>query len=484
MLSLDVLGLCDRLEGVSDCKPSILVVDDETTFRSAVIDLLADVGFDCAGAESGEAALALLASQRYDIVFTDLRMPGMDGLTLLREIKQKDESIMVVLITSHTSVDSTIEALRLGAYDYLIKPLEDIELILAIINRISDKLSLEAERKKLFEDLQEKNRDLDESRQKIIQYSLDISALYAAEKEMLAGLDLEEVYQRSVTHISRLVGFKPALFWIFDESRRELRLKSHCRMGVLDARSMDLHFPRAVSRVSRELKQSLISKVRQGTALFHPVRGHQVLYGVLAILDLHKKPFTKRQREILMRFASSVAVAVENAQLYQEVKTLATRDSLTGLYNRRHFENVLKLELLRAERHHHPVSLIFFDVDYFKIYNDTHGHPMGDVVLQEIASLVQSRVRDTDIVCRYGGEEFIIVLPYTTKEDARRLAEDIRKTVSIHRFPYGDQQPDGAVTISFGIAESPADGVGAEVIVKSADDALYRAKENGRNCVC
>jgi len=469
---------------VSDWKPSILVVDDESTFRSAVVDLLEDVGYACIGADSGEAALALLETQRYDIVFTDLRMPGIDGLTLLREIKKKDASITVVLITSHSSVDSTIKALRLGAYDYLIKPLEDIELILAIINRISDKLSLEAEKKKLLEDLQEKNRALDESRKKIIQYSLDISALYAAEKEMLAGLDLEEVYQRSVMHVSKLVGFQPALLWIFDKSRRKLLLKSHCRLGKLDASSLDLSFPKIVSRVSRALKQQLISKVKQGTALFHPIQGHQMFYGVLAILDLKKRPFTKRQKEILTRFASSVAVAVENARLYHEVKTLATRDSLTGLYNRRHFESVLKSELLRAERYRHPVSLIFFDVDYFKTYNDTHGHLMGDVVLREIAELVQSRVRDTDIVCRYGGEEFIIILPYTTKTDAKRLAEVIRKNVADHRFPYGDRQPDGAVTISFGISESPADGIGAEVIVKRADDALYRAKEMGRNCVC
>ena len=469
---------------MSDWKPSILVVDDESTFRSAVVDLLEDVGYACIGADSGEAALALLETQRYDIVFTDLRMPGIDGLTLLREIKKKDASITVVLITSHSSVDSTIKALRLGAYDYLIKPLEDIELILAIINRISDKLSLEAEKKKLLEDLQEKNRALDESRKKIIQYSLDISALYAAEKEMLAGLDLEEVYQRSVMHVSKLVGFQPALLWIFDKSRRKLLLMSHCRLGKLDASSLDLSFPKIVSRVSRALKQQLISKVKQGTALFHPVQGHQMFYGVLAILDLKKRPFTKRQKEILTRFASSVAVAVENARLYHEVKTLATRDSLTGLYNRRHFESVLKSELLRAERYRHPVSLIFFDVDYFKTYNDTHGHLMGDVVLREIAELVQSRVRDTDIVCRYGGEEFIIILPYTTKTDAKRLAEVIRKNVADHRFPYGDRQPDGAVTISFGISESPADGIGAEVIVKSADDALYRAKEMGRNCVC
>ncbi|NOY84559.1 MAG: diguanylate cyclase [Nitrospirae bacterium] len=469
---------------MSDWKPSILVVDDENTFRSAVLDLLQDVGFVCAAADSGEAALDCLAKQHYNIVFTDLRMPGIDGLALLREIKKIDESIIVVFITSHTSIDSTIEALRLGAYDYLIKPLEDIELILAMIHRITDKILLEAEKKSLLKNLQEKNRDLDESRQKIIQYSVDISALYTAEKEMLSGLDLEEVYQRSVAHISRLVGFKPALLWVFDKSRTKLVLKSHCRLGNLDEKSLSLEFPQVISRVSGDLKQALISKVTQGTALFHPVQGHQPFYGVLSILNLKRRPFSRRQKEMMTRFSFSVAVAIENAQLYHEVKTLGTRDALTGLFNRRHFEDIFKSELLRGARHHHPVSLIFFDVDYFKKYNDAHGHLMGDVVLRKLAELVQSRVRDTDIVCRYSGEEFIIVLPYTTKLDAKQLAEDIRQSVAAYKFPYGEQQPDGAVTISFGISESPLDGIGSEIVVKSADDALYRAKEMGRNCVC
>ena len=148
---------------------SILIVDDEVSFRSMMVELLIDAGFVVAGAESAEGALAMMEQCRYDIVFSDLRMPGMDGISFLREIKKRDASIEVVMVTSHTSVASAIEALRLGAYDYLIKPLDEVEQVLAIIKRISEKVGLEREKKKLLEDLQNKNRELEESRKKVIQ---------------------------------------------------------------------------------------------------------------------------------------------------------------------------------------------------------------------------------------------------------------------------------------------------------------------------
>ncbi len=142
-------------------KLSILVVDDESSFRSVIVEFLIGAGFVAEGAESGEAAFFVLDRRRYDVVFTDLRMPGIDGLALLDKIKKRDASIEVVMVTSHTSVSSAIQALRLGAYDYLIKPLDDLEQVLAIIKRISDKLSLAAEKKQLLEDLQSKNQELE-----------------------------------------------------------------------------------------------------------------------------------------------------------------------------------------------------------------------------------------------------------------------------------------------------------------------------------
>lgn len=476
-------------------KPAILVVDDEPSFRSVIIELLAGSGYAVTGAGSGEEALCLLERCRYDVVFSDLRMPGIDGLALLSEIKKREPSVEVVMITNHTSVSSAIEALRLGAYDYLIKPLDDIEQVLAIVKRVSEKLSLSAEKQQLLKDLRLKNqelekkhRELEDSHQRTIQYSEDISALYAAEKEILAGLDLSEVYQRSVTCLSKLLSLRPAALWILPESGDLLLLAARSeREGntyLKDRISLSEPLNWSSSNVPTSLKALLNSSISAKSALFHPIVSHRRLLGFLCVCDSERKAFTKREEEILSRFSVSIALAIENARLYEKVKAMAIRDGLTGLYNRRHFEAALNAEILRALRYHDPVSLIFLDVDYFKNYNDSQGHLKGDELLKELAGLVLKRIRATDIVCRYGGEEFTIILPSTNKERAKTVAQDIRARVEAHPFPNRIDQPAGMVTISLGISECPADGKSSVEIIKRADEALYRAKQAGRNRIC
>ncbi|MFY9270052.1 MAG: diguanylate cyclase [Candidatus Manganitrophaceae bacterium] len=468
-------------------KPSILIVDDETSFRSVLVELLTEAGYVVAGASSGEEALSMLDQRRYEIIFSDLRMPGIDGITLLREVKKRDASIEVIMVTSHTSVSSAIEALRLGSYDYLIKPLDEIEQVLAIVKRVSDKLTLEQEKKKLLEDLQNKNRELEESEKKIFQFSVDIAALYAAEKEILAGLDLGEVYQRSVTALSKLVDLRPSRLWVPSESGENLLLQAYSGIEEIDPKEWTIRFSDPLPshrEIPKEWGEAFLAKMEIDAVLFQPILGHEnKMFGLLAIFDRGKRAFTKREEDILSRFSSSVALAIENATLYERVKHLAIRDGLTGLYNRRHFEETLKQETVRAHRHKQPISLIFIDVDHFKNYNDGHGHRAGDEILKKVGSLIVGRVRGIDTACRYGGEEFTVILPYTEKASAWKVAEEIRSKIGSYPFPFREHQPGGAVTVSLGVAEYPADGETEEALVKAADSALYRAKQDGRNRV-
>lgn len=468
-------------------KPAILIVDDEPSFRSVLVELLIDSGYVVAGAESAEGALSMMEQCRYHIIFSDLRMPGMDGISFLGEVKRRDPSVEVIMVTSYTSVSSAIEALRLGAYDYLIKPLDDVAQVLAVIKRVSEKLSLEEEKRRLLEDLQKKNRELEESQKKVLQYSMDIVALYAAEKEILAGLDLAEVYRRAVGGLSKLVGLRPALFWSLSESGERLVPEAQSGLERIENPHWTIHLSDPLispnGSIPSDLKEALISKVAAGSALFHPVFGHQKLFGLLALFDPQREAFTKREQEILSRFSSSVAIAIENARLYESVKRLAIRDGLTGLYNRRYFEETLKSEVLRASRYKQPVTLIFIDVDHFKNYNDSQGHLRGDEVLKQVGRLIVKRVRETDIACRYGGEEFTVILPSTDKTNAKKVAEEIRERVAAWPFPAREQQPEGTLTISLGIAAYPADAKAEEALVKAADAALYRAKQRGRNRV-
>jgi diguanylate cyclase (GGDEF)-like protein len=310
----------------------ILVVDDEETIRSMLSQVLTEVGHEVTAVESGEEALEHFQREPFPLVITDIRMGGMDGIELLKEIRQLNVETQVLMITSYASMETAISALRAGAYDYLIKPFEDLDLITAAVDRAIEKIRFVIENQVLVESL-------------------------------------------------------------------------------------------------------------------------------------------KRNKE-------------ELEKLNEILRDMAIRDGLTGLYNHRYFYEVLTKEIDRATRHGHVFSLIFIDVDFFKRYNDSHGHLEGDKVLRELASIFQNRLRKTDLIARYGGEEFIILLPETHKNVAKIVAEEIRKMVEEHPFQGEEVQPMGALTISLGVALFPEDGSDIDSLIKSADGSLYEAKNTGRNKVC
>lgn len=169
--------------------------------------------------------------------------------------------------------------------------------------------------------------------------------------------------------------------------------------------------------------------------------------------------------------------------LNKRLELLSITDGLTGLYNHRHFYMRLEEEVKRAERYGHPISLIISDIDLFKHYNDTHGHPAGDAILKGVAACLKGNAREHDLVARYGGEEFTIILPETGKDAAMMLAERIRQIISEQPFPKKETQPGGNLTMSFGVATFPVDASDLNGLVDRADSALYRAKEGGRNRV-
>jgi len=161
----------------------------------------------------------------------------------------------------------------------------------------------------------------------------------------------------------------------------------------------------------------------------------------------------------------------------------AITDGLTGLYNFRYFQRQLEFEIRRAQRYLHPLSLVMVDIDHFKHYNDCHGHPQGNVILERIAALLKTYTRETNHVARYGGEEFVILLPETEARIAARAAVRLRRIIQKEPFPFQDEQPGGNLTASLGVASFPRDASGAEDLVQRADQALYRAKALGRNRV-
>ncbi|MCK6529454.1 diguanylate cyclase [Myxococcota bacterium] len=201
----------------------------------------------------------------------------------------------------------------------------------------------------------------------------------------------------------------------------------------------------------------------------------------LARENQHLVETLRRQNEELERIVHERTLELQDAN--SRLHKLAVTDGLTGLYNHRYFQEKWREEVRRARRYGEPLSLLMIDVDQFKNYNDTVGHPQGDVLLRDLASLLEQSVREVDVVARYGGEEFAIVLPKTPGPAARSLGERIRRSVEESEFPRREVQPGGRVTVSVGMACYPEDGETAEEILERADSAAYRAKRAGRNRV-
>lgn len=183
---------------------------------------------------------------------------------------------------------------------------------------------------------------------------------------------------------------------------------------------------------------------------------------------------------LLARLATCSAIALRNAILIDELRSQVAIDFLTGCYNRRGFEEHLRVEISRARRYMHPLSMILVDLDHFKAMNDRFGHPVGDHALLSVGQLLRRTFRTSDRVCRYGGDEFALIFPETDRAEAVRLAERLRARIS-STFP-DDDMPE-AITASLGVAAFPEDAGDAESLVLAADRALYQAKFRGRNQV-
>ncbi len=205
---------------------------------------------------------------------------------------------------------------------------------------------------------------------------------------------------------------------------------------------------------------------------------HSSLLGCLYVGAAKENAFTEEHRNIIETVSYQTAMALKNARLYEQTQQMALTDGLTGLYTHRLFQEKLSEEIEYADRHDQPVVLVMVDADNFKSYNDTLGHPAGDALLKEIAALLKDKVRAADIVCRYGGDEFALLLKNTRKDDAARMCERIREAFQL-RFGGNEVQ----VTSSIGLACFPTDADTKKDLAKAADDALYVSKRGGRNRV-
>ncbi|MCX5694435.1 MAG: diguanylate cyclase [Candidatus Omnitrophica bacterium] len=219
--------------------------------------------------------------------------------------------------------------------------------------------------------------------------------------------------------------------------------------------------------------------------LIIPLKAKDRVNGIIVADNfITNDPITKDDIRMLTMLANQAGLAIENSQLFELTVERAHSDYLTNLWNHGYFQLLLQIELEKAKATKSPLTLIMIDIDDFKIYNDTLGHQAGDKILKTLAVLLRNQSRKMDLVCRYGGEEFTIILPHTDKKEAFLIAERIR--MDIQKYPFLNEEifPNKHLTVSLGIATFPENGLLAADLITISDKSLYQAKKQGKNNTC
>jgi diguanylate cyclase (GGDEF)-like protein len=340
-------------------------------------------------------------------------------------------------------------------------------------------------------ELETENRDL---REKVE----ELRTFWTLSKTLSTTLNMEELLRLTLHLIGRSLQVDAYSLLLMDEASNRLTVKGG--FGLLSERAQDLSLslgegisgwvaktgePMLVPDVSAEARfaeQSCFP--RQGAFLCVPLRIDKGR--VIGVLNAHKpepQTFTRADLDQFQAVANQVALALENARLYQRTKDLVSRDVLTGLFNRRYFFEHLETEIQRARRYSRMFTILMLDLDHFKQYNDTHGHLRGDEVLRGVGVLLLGNTRRADVVARFGGEEFVVLLPEITKQAGALAAEKVRAALAQYPFVGREQQPGGQLTVTIGLAAYPVDSDNGVELVDIADRALYVGKQQGGNCV-
>ena len=446
----------------------VLVVDDVLANVRLLEAKLSAEYFDVITAMNGVDALESVQRVRPDIVLLDVMMPGIDGIEVCRRIKANPQTqhIPVIMVTALDQPEDRVKGLEAGADDFLTKPVND----LALFCRVKSLVRL----KMLTDELRARSPSVD---------PLTLLNRRELNVENPAGNVL--VIDNHTTISERI---KSALF-----PRHNVKVLSDPMVAVVHAAeegyeliiiNLDIQNVDGL-RLCSQFK-SLESTRQTPILIIIDPEDHQRL---LRALDMGVNDYLIRpidDQELLARVNTQIRRCRYAEQLRTNVQAsmeLSVTDPLTGLYNRRYMESQTALLVENAVNRGKMLSMLALDVDHFKAVNDTHGHDVGDRVLEELADRLRHCVRNVDLICRMGGEEFVIILPDTGMDVALKVAERIRRTVSAKPIEAGARLGPLPITVSLGVAliESAADSM--DDILKRADEALYRAKREGRNRV-
>lgn len=352
------------------------------------------------------------------------------------------------------------------------------------------------ENAQLFEETKRKTTSL---RSELQSADKELSSLFEVSKAIFSVLDYQKILKLIVDHARLLTDAVECSLFLTSPSGENLECVVAVSRWAEQIKSTPLRVGEGITGwVAKTGVAELVNQAQLDPRIKHipgtPIEPLSILAvpltvkgkvrGVVTLYKLHNEIFEDSDLRIVTIFASQAVIAIENAKLYEETRRLSTIDDLTGLYNSRYFYEALEKEIVRTNRYGTSFSLLIFDIDDFKIYNDNFGHQAGDEILHNLGRLIPSLVRKVDIIARYGGEEFAVILPQTTRASAEILAERIRKEVEEHHFLIRGIERESKITISVGVANYPEDASSQKELVRAADTALYAAKRIGKNRIC
>ena len=448
----------------------IVVVDDVPANLKLLQAQLSAEYFDVVTAASGAEALAICRRGECDMVLLDVMMPDMDGFEVCRRLKSDPAThhLPVVMVTALDSPADRVRGLEAGADDFLTKPVSEVVLIARVRSLTRLKMMTDELRMRAVTSLEfggqapDRNAVADSGKGGRILLVDDQQSSYERLAMLLASehqVDIEPDPADAVFHTA--VGDYDLLIVSLSLTNFDgLRLCSQVR---------------SLER-TRQLPILVIAEAENGTRL---LRGLEI-----GINDFLLRPIDKN--ELLARARTQVRRHRYTEYLRDNVQNsieMGMTDALTGLQNRRYMESHLAVLAEQAFSRGKPLALMMLDIDHFKSINDTYGHVVGDDVLREFAGRIRESVRGIDLACRYGGEEFVIVMPDTDLRFAGTVAERVRRAIANEPFTANKGTERIEVTISIGLTTLEKKGESVADVLRRADRALYRAKNNGRNRV-
>ncbi len=298
----------------------------------------------------------------------------------------------------------------------------------------------------------------------------DLTVMYKLLRLINSTLELDELINYAIKFIARFLKADECSVQMFENGKRySLRGKG------------DAALEKEICRKVIERKSLVIQENDVNSVIAFPLKIREEVIGIIYVYGELVGGIRRKEIGFVSVIADQIAIGISNASQYEQIRQLAIVDKLTGVFNRRHFMELLDREIVRSESFDKPISIILIDIDDFGKYNNANGHLKGDKLLREIGGLLRENIRGVDVVGRYGGEEFIVLLPEASVVEAFEIAERIRRKVEEQKFDGMEKQPNGKITISVGVVSCKDKNIGKDGLIKEADISLYKAKQQGKN---